>query len=227
MHASAIQVIELSPFRLAPDLEPPPTSRAASPTAWAAFAAAALSHVGATDLQYIENTDFVVLDAFIQSTALDQILAAVLELDDAPDIDHFMPLDGGIAFFDNDGALLLTPQCCCDLSNVQEWDRALERAGASGWQSVWIGHPLVYLRRVGDNVAVSCTVGEAAPAPADDEPPHFMLSRERFRSFLADAETARRNAFDVVRASVARLLPAVSSDVAARLLLAIDTNEVP
>ena len=225
MHASPIQVIELSPFRLAPDLEPPATSRFDTPTAWAAFGAAALLHVGATDLHYINNTHFVDFAAFIQSVALDRILAAVLDLDDAPDIDHFLPLDGGIAFFDARGALLLTPQCCCDLSNLQEWAHALENAGTAGWQPIWIGHPLVYLRHVGEDVAVSCTVSEAGPPPAEDEDSLLRMSRERFRSFLADAEAARCTAFDAVRASIARVAPMVPSDVAARLLLAIGADE--
>jgi hypothetical protein len=41
--------------------------------------------------------------------------------------------------------LIIEPQCCGDLSNIQEWREAVEYKGST-WRPLWIGHPWVSVR---------------------------------------------------------------------------------
>ena len=47
--------------------------------------------------------------------------------------------DGGLAAFCAD-ELIISPQCCGDLSNLEEWYQAAEFRGP-GETGLWIGHP--------------------------------------------------------------------------------------
>jgi hypothetical protein len=222
MKISTIQVLEISPFTLAPEAELPEKSRHDDPEAWADFSRRALTAINAGELSYLGVTDYISFTSVIASCALDEILALITPLKGCEDLDELIALDGGMAFLGESGTPLLTPQCCSDLSNLKDWQAALANTVESAWQYVWIGHPVAYVRHAPPNVEVSSLHSEAGPAPADDEEPDFILSRTEFERTFNEARRERLAAVNRIAEVISRLAPALPSERAARILLALE-----
>ena len=86
-----------------------------------------------------------------------RMLAADREDDSAPGNtqpvlgpDNFCPLSGGFALCIGD-EVIITPQCCSDLSDIESWRTAAVYRDAHKVM-VWIGHPWVMVRFDGVNL---------------------------------------------------------------------------
>lgn len=64
-----------------------------------------------------------------------------------------------------DGAEKLAPNCCSDLSGLQDLRECLDSTDDS-WRQIWIGHPWVSARRVGEMIEISHPHEESEPQTA-------------------------------------------------------------
>jgi hypothetical protein len=166
-------VVELEPFhfaspdRLSPGME--------DHLGWAAHWRDCLAD-SAIDIEPIGNTWFVPLRAVLHHPKARTIISKIARIDDAASMDEVCPLNGGLSFL-RASDVLLVPQCCGDLSVRSEFRDAL-CAESETWTEVWIGHPVVCMRRRGAVLEVSQLIDEATnPDPACD----FEIDANAFR----------------------------------------------
>jgi len=72
------------------------------------------------------------------------------ETDD--DSDRLMPFTGGYVLRSND-EILFTPQCCCDLGDLEYWEEIVEISSID-WQCIVMGHAMMEARRVGEKIEI-------------------------------------------------------------------------
>jgi hypothetical protein len=98
------------------------------------------------------------------------------------DWDLFISLSGGFYWLDGE-QVLFKPQCCSDLSNYQDWLRILDLEEAENC-SIWIGHPSLPCRRVGDRIQFA-KYSDANP-PFPESCFCFEIGCEDFRLLAAE-----------------------------------------
>lgn len=67
--------------------------------------------------------------------------------------DELHNLCGGIAIL-KDEKIVLTPNCCGDLSNIYGWED-IKNNNSKNWTKLWIGHPWVFYRKLEDLIEIS------------------------------------------------------------------------
>ncbi|MCX8524210.1 hypothetical protein OF897_09785 [Chryseobacterium formosus] len=67
--------------------------------------------------------------------------------------DEVSIFDGGIVLTDKD-KILIEPNCCGDIGNIDEWQRILDST-TSDWSDLWIGHPWIFYRKQNGKVQFS------------------------------------------------------------------------
>ncbi len=95
--------------------------------------------------------------------------------------DRILALQGGFALFDGE-ASLIEPNCCCDLHNLDDWREALSVA-TSDWRDLWIGHPQLRVRLVGDDAEIRETQESNIPQILR----HFVVSIEKLEAAIDTA----------------------------------------
>lgn len=112
---------------------------------------------------YAKNIDALIetegYDEFwVRTSKADQrILETTIRhwIEDAEIIDgklDISPWQGGLWLMIGDQTI--EPQCCSDLSNLENWENLLRKKNKE-WDELWIGHPWVFCRFVGDKLHIS------------------------------------------------------------------------
>ena len=186
MATALIPVIELEAGRFAAREHPMPTVGAREdPAGWDAWWRNCLADAGVHIEPFRTASHSVTLSTLMTSASLATILARISD-DDADPPDEVLALDGGFALV-IDGAILVEPQCCSDLSNLEGWWKAL--SSGEEWQMLWIGHPWSWTRRRGDRIEVAALSEDVASAVA-----LAALPQDELQAAIADAGRALQRA---------------------------------
>lgn len=181
-----LPVIELEAGRFAAREHPMPTvGEREDPAGWDAWWRHCLEDAGVHIEPFRTASNYVTLSTLMACASLGTILARVAD-DDADPPDEVSALDGGFALV-VDGAILLEPQCCCDLGNLDAWWKAL--SSGEEWQMLWIGHPWSWTRRRADTIEVAALSEDVASAVA-----LATLPEDELRAAIADAARALQRA---------------------------------
>lgn len=158
--ANFLALLELEPLAFARQPRPSPSrSFAEVPEAWRDYWRASLADAGIDELEPIGAQHVALADVRREST-LQAIVERALEgFDSASDLEVLGPLCGG--FLLRADGKELWPGCCSDLSNLVDWQTALEANPA--WRMLWIGHPWVFCRRQGSMLELSQPTEEDVP----------------------------------------------------------------
>ena len=62
-------------------------------------------------------------------------------------------MNGGIVL-KQENQVIIEPMCCTDLGDIDNW-LEIESAPNNAWGMLWIGHPWVYYRKMGDTIEFS------------------------------------------------------------------------
>jgi hypothetical protein len=101
------------------------------------------------------------------------------------DHDSLTSLCGGFTLFDN-SEVILTPECCVDLSDLSNWSFACERTGEHR-RALWIGHPALEVECDGQVVSLFYDKEFEWPKDSDFNNPIVRLSTEFVRGELKKA----------------------------------------
>lgn len=145
-----INTIEFAPYSFKKDEYQSPDYDS-SDDAWYLYWKESLSQSNILDLEPIAKRSWLVDLDVIQDKDLSIFIEKTFEEEDCEDIE--MNIYGGIVIFDGD-EIVLSTQCCGDLSNLQEWEQIFT-SPANEWKMLWIGHPVVYYRYNGSNIEFS------------------------------------------------------------------------
>lgn len=156
-----LPVLELEPGRYeAREYPTPQVSFAEDPAGWEAHWKRCLTDAGITTLNSVPGAGWMVSVRDLTDPAVLRKILQVEKLQGAPapdpswDADDFRsPLVGGFVLRTS-GRVLVSPQCCGDLANLQDWGDAA-RCRESGWKALWIGHPTVSVRYSAPTLEIS------------------------------------------------------------------------
>jgi len=154
-----VPVVEVEPYHYS-SIEMP--RQDATPSDWAEYFQLCMADAGFRDVApVVPRSNFVVASSIVGNPLLERMIveelngtglpgfSVMVELEDREPLDRVSPFSGGLALIAA-GELLLQPNCCGDLGDVQGWKRALDTAPEPA--VVWIGHPEVELEFTGDRV---------------------------------------------------------------------------
>jgi len=82
------------------------------------------------------------------------------------------------------GEPIAPAMCCCDLDNIQDWDR-VSKEMSSEWTMLWNGHPWYYARHDKNIVVLSHPTENDAPQSHDDYA--YKMPRRLLRLAIQDA----------------------------------------
>lgn len=102
----------------------------------------------------IKKDSYLVDIETIDEENLQMILETNLQEIDLEKFEDEVPIfDGGIVLTEND-KILIEPNCCGDIGNINEWQRILDNK-TSDWSDLWIGHPWIFYRKQNGKVQFS------------------------------------------------------------------------
>jgi hypothetical protein len=144
-----LPVIELSPWLLRDDLpDEPPDWTAGLEHPQHAWWQHLMAEAGLAHIPSLARTHFVAVRDLRRPRDLRHILQRFFEHNvqppDAMDPEEAAAFSGGYALI-GAGVPHLIPQCCGDLSDLDEWQSLLEDRSPR-WEELWIGHPWVNAR---------------------------------------------------------------------------------
>ncbi|WP_083190182.1 hypothetical protein [Chryseobacterium artocarpi] len=103
-----------------------------------------------------------------------------IDADDSEEDLCVLSFDGGVVF-KNNNEFLIEPNCCSDLSNIQEWQAIFENE-TSEWKDIWIGHPWILYKRENGIISFSDYTEECTIVPENItikfEIPEAVLTKE-------------------------------------------------
>ncbi|MCD0480062.1 hypothetical protein LPB90_16610 [Chryseobacterium sp. LC2016-29] len=149
-----INAIEITPLRYSKEThELPEISDYPDPDEWFRKWEEAVSKLN-LDFHAIQKDSYLVDIEAIDDENLQIILEINLqEIDWEEFEDQMIAFDGGIVL-KNDGQVLITPTCCGNIGNINEWQRILDNK-TSDWSEMWIGHPWIFYRKENGKVQFS------------------------------------------------------------------------
>lgn len=101
------------------------------------------------------------------------------ECDD--DSDRLMPLSGGYILRTAE-KILFTPQCCCDLGDIEYWKEIAETKSME-WQNIALGHAMMSVRRYQDKIEI-----REMPEYANKEPIVELVAASQLKTAVKTAE---------------------------------------
>jgi len=136
--------IELEPWNFAKEGRHSPGK--VSDTEWEDYWLACLGDAGITGLEMIQPQSWFVDASTINGKNLEIILEKALQDydPDTPPAEYINCISGGLALLIGD-TVMIEPECCGDLGDVQEWKAAASRLG-NAYMDLWIGHPWLLTR---------------------------------------------------------------------------------
>ncbi|MCP4395850.1 MAG: hypothetical protein GY801_00870 [bacterium] len=160
-------VLEFEPYDYSNgQRESPNALGSEDPEGWKQYWYDCLACSGITDLHPIENTWFVNIDEIQNSKTLNTYVVDYLkDIENKNDLDEYYPLSGGY-IVQQHNILCVFPACCGDLSNLDEWKKAVAEKNDE-WKMLWIGHPWVHYRTNGAYLELS--EPSEAKAPISDK----------------------------------------------------------
>ena len=187
MTVELLPVVEFEPGSYATtDREFPTETSFHAPDLWSSYWKASLSDSGIENLTPLEPGSWLVpVERLRDDLTLDALLDVALR--DIEDVEAGLPgpLDGGFVL--TTGPARLRPQCCGDLSNLEEeWSIAADLASPD-WQPVWIGHPSTHVRKEGGRLWVTEPRDDAPP---EGEAPLCAIESDALRTAIAEAQEA-------------------------------------
>lgn len=149
-----INAIEIAPLRYPKEThELPEISDYPDPDEWFRKWEEAVSKLN-LDFHAIQKDSYLVDIEAIDDENLQIILEINLqEIDCEKFEDEMVAFDGGIVLKD-DSQVLITPTCCGNIGNINEWQRILDNK-TSDWSEMWIGHPWIFYRKENGKVQFS------------------------------------------------------------------------
>ncbi len=183
MDIKLMPVVELEPAAFATKEHLTPNCvQAEDEAGWEAYWRDSLADVD-VEIEHLPGTWFVPLRAVLANRSARVIISRIADLENAAELDELGVLDGGLVLM-GDGEPLLLPQCCGDLGAAQNL-RAFLTEPSDTWTGVWIGHPMLSLRRSGAFIEFSRLV-DPGGIPAMDV--HFRVGADELAAALAVAE---------------------------------------
>jgi hypothetical protein len=154
-----VPVVELVPTTFATQGRPSPRGTGAEmPHEWERYWRDSLADSGVVGVPPLRSGSWhVAADCLRDPDVLRLILRVIVEdwggaeSLTGPDADPV--LSGGMALVEGN-EVLVEPTCCVDLRNLSDW-RGAAAYGGLGWQTLWIGHPWLYVRFDGTLLLVS------------------------------------------------------------------------
>ena len=154
-------VLRVEPWRWS-DRQLPPELTIDDYVGWDAYFADCLADAGVTGVKPVfPGCSFADAFAIIENEFMLRIIeeeletSRILELQHADggqyDLNDVSPLEGGCVMHDGD-ELLIVPNCCGELVDLDNWKAALRERPFDG--TVWIGHPEAGISFLGDEVTL-------------------------------------------------------------------------
>ena len=147
-----ILAIELSPVDYSKnDYQSPDGTFSEFPNEWNDYWLKCLSDSNLGHLFAIKKGSFLVDINTIDETALEEIIKLELSKYDEDELstidfeEQLIGLCGGIVIKENN-QLLIKPNCCGDLENLNEWKNIFVN-DSNDWTHLWIGHPWIFYRK--------------------------------------------------------------------------------
>ncbi|MBO9205431.1 MULTISPECIES: hypothetical protein [Niastella] len=176
-----IHTIEIPPYNLANEkYDMPNGSHYELPEEWYQYWKNCLSEKNLGRLEPIRKTSHLVNIETINDDELEEILMLKLNDMESP-IEDAYKMDGGIALKENT-KLYIEPQCCGDVGNILGWEE-ISGSDENQWHHLWIGHPLVYYRRMNGSVEFSTYV-EPGPSAGIDFEVMVSISEQELKTEL-------------------------------------------
>lgn len=159
-----VPVVEVTAWSFSERPMPEGPSRA-HPDAWLRYWLDCLADAGVTGLSPIKPGSMnVAVGQFTNLGNLARILDRIVGSEALVAPDGPGALSGGFAVVTG-GRVLIEPNCCCDLANWKDWQRAAD-CRETQWEMLWIGHPWLSVRSVGDDLILSKPHESSEPVPA-------------------------------------------------------------
>ncbi|MFK7789855.1 MAG: hypothetical protein AB8C95_10245 [Phycisphaeraceae bacterium] len=183
-----IPVIEFEPGAYHLGERSSPTSQ--DPTEWERYWMDSLADAGIHGIEPFEPGSWFVSIDMLQSQ---EILRVLLNINcqgfNIDDLEGFSALPGG--YFLTVDTKTLPPQCCCDLSNLNDWRKATSHRAVE-WQMLWIGHPWTHVSAENDRLTLL--------EPTEEDPPSTLKTFASFdRSELLSAVSRAEQLKDAFR----------------------------
>ena len=147
-----ILTIELSPWTFADHKYVSPNGTFSEfPNEWNDYWLKCLSDSNLGHLIAIKKGSFLADINTIDENALEEIIKLELTKYDEDELskigfeEQLIGLCGGIVIKENN-QLLIQPNCCGDLENLNEWKNIFVN-DSTDWTHLWIGHPWIFYRR--------------------------------------------------------------------------------
>lgn len=141
-----INTIEITPWGYTKqDYELPKGSKIELPEEWSKNWYQCLSDSGLQNLVPIEFASYFIDITTLGDFELKIIIQKELEDIDLMNYDECVPrFCGGIVIKEND-KIIIDPQCCADLNNLEEWLDIFNQ-NKEEWHQLWIGHPWIFYK---------------------------------------------------------------------------------
>jgi len=136
-----VNAIEFAPYHFAKKDHKSPDSTG-SDDEWYIYWKRCLADSSIFNLEPIAKRSWLVDIDTVQDDELFIFIEKTFEKEDFEEIEK--NIYGGIVIFENE-KIILSTQCCGDLSNLDEWDNIFGTK-TDDWTMLWIGHPFVYYR---------------------------------------------------------------------------------
>jgi len=153
MNFDFIIALEISPYSFAKkEYKLPKGTKLEKPSEWNDFWKKCLSDSPLKELYAVELGSYFVNIKDITDVQLSIIIDKELEDINMENFkEEVSAFEGGLVI-KKENEVLLTPSCCGDLTNFQEWF-GIEKSANFDWQQIWIGHPWIFYRK-GEKVNV-------------------------------------------------------------------------
>lgn len=150
-----INTIEIEPFHFTQnEYVSPKKSKKESPLEWQDYWYRCITDSGLQNLNPVESGSYFVDINTIGDTELKIIIQHELQnIDLAEFEDQTGCMIGGIIII-KDGKIILNPNCCGDLSDLDNWE-VIPQKEINKWEHLWLGHPWIFYKRTGKNVEFS------------------------------------------------------------------------
>ena len=132
MSLRLLPVVEFEPYRYSPSRAAP--GIAAPAAEWERYWRDCLADAGITDLSPLQPGSW-----FVPVREISQRPDVLLGAENPQDSDEILAFPGGLAVMGDD-RVLVTPQCCGDLQDLDGWWDLLG-SKESATTTLWIGHP--------------------------------------------------------------------------------------
>lgn len=144
---------------------------------WSTYWKECLRESGITDLEPIVRGSLFVELNEINEQNLKIILSKELEGygEDYNIEEDISALSGGYILFISE-SLRILPSCCGDLSNIDDWEAAVEYLGDEK-KELWIGHPWLLVKGDKSRLEITQTAEYGEPA----KPEHVSVQRDAIR----------------------------------------------